>query len=196
MISKVINGQAYDVLSWQDIGDETFIVGKKIIASEESFDRVIALARGGISIAQNLADLIGVKKISVLQCESYEGIGKTKKPVITQTFTVDITHEKILLVDDLADSGETLLFVKDYLREQKAASVKIATLGVKPWTKIMPDYTAIHSKAWVIFPWETRETITTLEEIWTQKGNSTDLIEENLGKLGYSKDQIETFLTS
>lgn len=194
MTAHTIHDQNYEVFSWQEIGECTFKLGKKIIASGESFDRVVALARGGISIAQSLSDLINVKKISSVQSEMYTGIGtKTKAPIIVQPLAANIKGEKILLIDDLADSGETLLFAKQYLAVHGPSSVQTATLAAKPWTKITPDFYELRSEAWMIFPWETRETIITLEGIWREKEDSAAEISANLSLLGYSKDQIETF---
>jgi uncharacterized protein len=196
MISQTVHEQAYEVYSWQEIGESTFNLGKSVIRSGEKFDRVVALARGGVSIAQSLSDLIGVKKISSVQSEMYTGVYTVKAPIIVQPLAANIKGENILLIDDLADTGETLLFAKEYLAAHGPLEVKTATLAAKPWTKITPDFYELSSEAWMVFPWEMRETITTLEGIWKEKGDTRQEINENLSSLGYSKDQIETFLAS
>ena len=193
MITKTIDGQSYEVFSADEINAHLFILAKKIISSGEKYDRVVALARGGVSIAQSLSDLIGVRKISVIQSEMYSGVYETKSPIITQPLAANIKGERILLIDDLADSGETLLFAKQYLSAHGPAMVATATLSSKPWTKITPDFYELHSDAWVIFPWEVRETIETLTDIWEKKGMKVEERVKNLRTLGYSKDQIETF---
>jgi hypoxanthine phosphoribosyltransferase len=196
MISKSIDSQLYEVYSAEEINAHLFDLAKKIIASKMTYDRVVALARGGVSIAQSLSDLIGVKRISVIQSEMYSGVYETKSPIIVQPLAANIKGEQILLIDDLADSGETLLFAKQYLAAHGPASVQTATLASKPWTKITPDFYELKSEAWIIFPWEVRETIQTVSKIWAGKGLSETKIRENLVSLGYSKDQIETFYRS
>ncbi len=196
MTTTTIHGQLYEVFSPTEISAHLFTLGKTILSSGEKFDRVVALARGGVSIAQTLADIVGTKMISTLQCESYEATGKTKKPIITQPFTIDITGEHILLIDDLADSGETLVFATQFLLDRHATSVKTATFLAKPWATLRPDFYAITSKAWIIFPWETRETIISLTGIWGKKGDSLEEIAKNLKQLGFTQDQIETFAQS
>ncbi len=197
MIKVTIHNQAYEVLSWSDIGDLTFELAQKILATNQKYDRLIALARGGVSITQALGDALAVKKISVIQTEMYTGINeKTATPVVIQPLAATIKDERVLVVDDLADSGETLLFISQYLSAQAPKDVKLATLFRKPWTKVTPDFYVDDSEAWVIFPWETRETIHTLMGLWQAKGDSLVKIQANLVSLGFSNLQIETYSKS
>lgn len=196
MISQTIHDQLYEVYSPEEINHHLFDLSRKIIQDGHQFDRVVALARGGVSIAQSLSDLVAVRRISVIQSEMYSGVYETSTPIIVQPLAANIKGEKILLIDDLADSGETLLFAKEYLMAHGPSSVHTATLTAKPWTKVTPDYWQLRSEAWIIFPWEVRETITTLTGIWHEKGDAPEVIAQNLRTLGYSQDQIETFSKS
>lgn len=197
MTNVTIHDQAYAVISWEDIGDLTFELAQKILKTNQQYDRLIALARGGVSITQALADALGVKKMSVVQTEMYTGINeKTATPVIVQPLAETIKGERVLVVDDLADSGETLLFISQYLSAQAPKDVKLATLFRKPWTKMTPDFFVADSEAWVVFPWEVRETIETLYGLWHSKGDTVEQISHNLKLLGYTKLQIETYSKS
>lgn len=197
MVKKTIHDQAYEVISWDDIGELTFRLAQKILATNQKYDRLIALARGGVSITQALADALAVKKISVVQTEMYTGINeKMPTPVVIQPLASVIKDERVLVVDDLADSGETLLFISQYLCAQGPKDIKMATLFRKPWTKVSPDFYVADSESWVIFPWEVRETIQTLMAMWTSKGDHQSQIEENLQSLGYTNLQIETYSKS
>lgn len=194
MISQRLYSQDYEVLTWPEVGQHCFSLAKKIIESGEEFDRIVALARGGVSIAQSIGDLLGIKPISVIRSELYTGINSTAKtPIITESLSASIKNERILLIDDLADSGESLLFATQYLHAHGPAVIKTATLASKPWTKLEPDYYVFTSKAWIIFPWETREHIETLSQMWLQKGMQQSAVVEGLKKLGYSADEITTF---
>ncbi len=197
MITQTIHDQAYEVISWDDIGDLTFKLAQQILATNQKYDRLIALARGGVSITQALGDALAVKKISVIQTEMYTGINeKTATPVVIQPLAATIKDERVLVVDDLADSGETLLFISQYLSAQAPKDVKLATLFRKPWTKVTPDFYVGDSEAWVIFPWEVRETIQALLGLWHSKGDNLKQIHENLVSLGFTKLQIETYSKS
>jgi len=71
--------------------------------------------------------------------------------------TLSIKDKRVLLVDDVSDSGLTLQFSVQTLSLYMPAEIKTATLYIKPWTKYVPDYYAEQVNEWVIFPWETEE---------------------------------------
>lgn len=186
--------QAYEIYDWKTFGDHVFALSKQIFNSGEEFDRIVALANGGTAIARPIADYVGVREISSIQIEFYTGIGSTTKtPVITQSLPVRIKDERILVIDDIADSGETLILASTYMRQHGARDVKTATLVTKPWTKKMPDFSFHKSEAWLVFPWESRETIQLLSQIWHDKGDSLTAIHQQLKDLGFTPEEIDLF---
>ncbi|PWU22672.1 phosphoribosyltransferase [Candidatus Cerribacteria bacterium 'Amazon FNV 2010 28 9'] len=194
MTPITIHDQTFEVYSWEKFGKHVFELSKKIVESGESFDRIVALAQGGTVIARAVSDHIGVKNVSSIQISFYTGIeSKTKTPVITQSLPVTIKGERVLIIDDIADSGETLLMASEYMRWHGAEESKTATLVVKPWTKKTPDFWYHKTQAWIVYPWETRETIQLLTQIWKDKGDSGDSIVSHLQSLGYSLEEIELF---
>ncbi len=196
MISVSLYDQVYEVYTWEEIGSLTYKLANSILQEYTSIDRLIALARGGVSIAQSTADFLGVHNISIIQMESYAKLEKKQEPVITQSIAVDITGEHVLIIDDLVDTGESLVFAKKYVESLNPASVKTATITTKPWTTIKPDFSVLETKAWIIYPWETRETIETLSTIWREKRHSGEQIANDLEKMGFSSDVIKYFSES
>jgi uncharacterized protein len=79
--------------------------------------------------------------------------------LVTQELQSSIYGKSVLLLDDVADSGESLLVLRRYLLSKRPRKVTIATLYIKPWTRITPDYYVARTKAWIIFPWELVEAI-------------------------------------
>ncbi len=194
MKSVSFHNQAYELYSWQDFGDHVLALARKIIESGETFDRLIALAKGGTAIARPLADLCDIQELSSIQIEFYTGIAKTAKiPVITQSLPVKIKDERVLVIDDIADSGETLILATNYIRQHGVRDLHTATLVTKSWTKFQPDYSYHQTDAWVVFPWEARETIKLLSALWKEKGDSTEKIVAQLAQTGFSKEEIELF---
>src|SRR5258706_16112398 len=115
MKTTTIHDQAYDLYSWKEFGEQVLALSKSIIATGDQFDRIIALAKGGTAIVRPIADLCGIKELSSIQIEFYTGIEKTAKvPVITQSLPVKIKGENVLIIDDVADSGETLIMATNY----------------------------------------------------------------------------------
>ena len=195
MNTITIHQQAYELYTWEEFGQHVFAISKSIIDTGDQFDRIIALAKGGTAIVRPIADLCGIKELSSIQIEFYTGVEKTAKmPVITQSLPVKIKDEKVLIIDDVADSGETMILAIHYIKQHGASDIKTATLVSKPWTKFEPDFTYYKSEAWIIFPWEIREHIVLLSAMWKEKGDSQTQINSQLREIGFTSEEIDVFL--
>jgi uncharacterized protein len=194
MKSNVIHGQAYEYYSWEKLGEDVFTLAKQVIASGEHFDRLVALAKGGLTFSRSMVDYLAIPELSTIQIEFYTGIGTTAAtPVITQSLPVSIKDQRVLVFDDIIDKGETMKLAKQYLQYHGAKEVKTAALIQKPWTTVKADFFARPSEAWVIFPNEARETIKTLEEKWQAEGDSPSQIRQQLLQIGFSQDEVALF---
>ena len=194
MIKTTILGQKYLTLSWDETGDLTLQVAAKIIKSKQTFDRIVALGKGGLTWSRTLADYLAMDTLSTMQISFYTDVAKTnKKPKITQKLSVSVKGERILVFDDVADSGETLILAEKYLKKLGAKKVEAATLAIKTWTKYFPKYYALSSGAWIVFPHEIREVICSLKKNWTKKGWKDVQIKQNLKKIGVSDKEITLF---
>lgn len=194
MKALTFHDQAYEFYNWETLGEDIFVLAKKIIESGQKFDRIIALAKGGLTFSRSLVDYLEVEDVSSIQIQFYTGIGTTfKTPVITQSLPVSIKGENILIFDDIVDRGETMKLAVDYINYHGAKSIVTSTLIEKPWSHFKTDFYARNSEAWVIYPNEIRETISILRELWEEKGDSPEVIKENLIKLGFSKPEVELF---
>lgn len=194
MKKTTIHEQKYLLLTWEDTGKHMLELSKKILADHKQYDRIIALAKGGLTWSRTLCDYLGLENLSSIQITFYTGIGKTvRTPVITQSLPISIKNERVLIFDDVADSGETLILAKKYAKMHGAKEVKVATLAMKIWTKFKPDYYTIESGEWIIFPHEVRETITLLSSMWKERGDSPVAIKKQLAEIGISTDEIDLF---
>ncbi len=126
---------------------------------------ILGISRGGWIPARLLSDMFEASYplkrgripsiLATMQIRFYTGISETHaRPVISQDVIVDIHQKKILLVDDLADSGESLQCALEYLNLKDPKEVRIATLLYKPWSKVKPHYYVEEATEWVIFPHE------------------------------------------
>lgn len=117
------------------------------------FKSIIALARGGLTIGTHLSHLLKAH-LTILSISSYEN--KQRGKVIQfNTSYIKPLMGKILLVDDVSDSGESLSLVKEHLAIT-GLEVRTATLFYKPHSIIKPN-TYIHEVSndqWIIFAWE------------------------------------------
>jgi len=155
MSEPVLIDPEREVLSWERFGESNRELAAIIHMSGFRPDLVVAIARGGMLFAGGLAYALGVKACDALNIEFYTGVGETlsEPTVLKPMLDADaLSGARVLLVDDVADSGRTLRLAVDLLTEQ-AAEVRSAVLYTKPTTIIQPDYTWATTDRWITFPW-------------------------------------------
>lgn len=194
MTTTTFHDQTYEYYPWAQLGEDVFKLAQNVAKSGKKFDRLIALAKGGLTFSRSLVDYLDIPEVSSLQIEFYTGIGETAKtPVITQSLPVTVRNERVLIFDDIVDTGETLKLAVQYLKYHGASEISTATLVSKPWTTFSADFSVRDTKAWVIFPHETRETIQLLGQMWAKKGDSPEKVSKQLLEIGFSKPEVALF---
>lgn len=144
-----------EILTWPRFGESNRELATTIWESGYRPDLVIAIARGGMLFAGGLAYALGIKACDALNIEFYTGVGQTlPEPAILKPHldAESLDGARILLVDDVADSGRTLRLAVDLLAE-RSLEVRSAVLYTKPTTIIQPDYTWAVTDRWITFPW-------------------------------------------
>ncbi len=170
----------YEVPTWNQIYDRLLLQAQKIHGSNFKADLIVAIARGGLIPARIFTDLLQTKELTTITIQYYVGIGKTRtQPLIKQCLTTPLAAKKVLLVDDISDGGKSLQLAKEHLRELGAAEIKIATLYRKPKTQTPPDFCEKETDCWVVFPWDTKETIRKI----LQTAPSKDAASQEIAKL-------------
>jgi len=102
--------------------------------------------------------MLKVYRVASIGVVFYAGAGKTmEKPKLTQELNVDIRGKRVLLVDDVADTGESLILAKEKVLVLNPSELKVATLNYKPKSKIKPDFFVEETLKWLVYPWEIRE---------------------------------------
>ena len=125
-----------------------------------------------------------INKVASLGIKFYSGINqRIQKPEIYQNFPVKVKGEKVLLFDDVADTGQSFIFTKEHLQKNGVKSITTASLFYKPHSIFKPDYYGFSTSAWIIFPYEAIEAMTFLKKKWLKKGLSIDQIKARLIKL-------------
>ena len=143
-------------ISWSEYGNLAEALAEKIRARGRHYDLVVGIARGGIPVAMVVSDHLDVK-IDFVNVKSYNDIGKRTPPRILSTLVEGVKEKDVLLVDDLVDQGDTLVFMKKYLSDQNPKSLETAVLFRKPWSTVEPDYFLETVSEWVVFPFELGE---------------------------------------
>jgi hypothetical protein len=126
---------------------------------------IVGISRGGLVPARILSDILDVKRVGVLGVSFYKAIGRPDKaPLISQELTMDLKGKRVLVVDDIADSGRSLAVAKEYILKRGAKEARTATIHYKPGSAPKPDYFVVTTTAWVVYPWEQHEMERELEK--------------------------------
>lgn len=134
--------------------------GQEIINSTFVPDVIVGVSRGGWVPARILCDLLNAPALANIGVEFYTGIGETKsRPRLAQPLSLTVSGKKVLLVDEVAETGGTLKLAKEHILREGAEELRTVTMYTKPWSLIKPDYYEKRTSRWIVFLWETRETI-------------------------------------
>ena len=155
-------------------------------------NQIVAIARGGLTFGHLLSDLLRIP-VATFAIQSFTDIQNQGEIKITEPLKSPISGKHILLVDDVADSGKTLERALSYLTGFKPEKITTVTIFYKPHSVYRPDFFAkqIPNPQWIIFPYETTETILSITKSMGNKGATKADIQDKLMSLGYTTDQIK-----
>lgn len=182
-------------LTWSDIEASLLALADSINESGYRPDMIVGIARGGWVVARILSDLLDVRDLASIKIEFYRGVDeKVKVPKITQPISASPKGKIVLVADDVADTGESLILAQRHLIDQGARAMKVATIHYKPWSKFRPDFYFLETDDWIMYPWEIRETMDYLIKIWREETTDLDQLKERLASTGISRGIIDRFV--
>ncbi len=190
-IDAVTNGarmsatREYIAPSWDHIYEMLVDLALMIRHSGFKPDLIVGVSRGGWAPGRILSDLLENTHTVNVKIEFYLGLGKTaRKPVVTQQISEDISNKHVLVVDDVADTGESLKVALDHVREKGPSEVRTATVYYKPHSIFKPDFFASSTTNWIIFPWERLEATILLLDEAKAEGRGVDSVRQILERCG------------
>lgn len=149
-------------LSWQAFGTASRQLAETIAADGFRPDIILAIARGGMFIAGALGYALSVKNLYLVNVEFYTGEGTTlDMPVMLPPVpqAVDFSARKVLIADDVADSGKTLELIRTFV-EEHVDEARTAVIYEKPRSMVKCDYVWRRTEGWIDFPWSADEPVT------------------------------------
>ncbi|MGI8664089.1 MAG: phosphoribosyltransferase [Acidimicrobiales bacterium] len=150
-----------EILTWQLFGDATRALAQQIVDDHFEPDIVLAIARGGLTVAGALAYALAVKNCFAMNVEFYTGVDeRLDVPVMLPPMLdlLDMRGLKVLVADDVADTGKTLELVRSVIVEH-VAEARCAVLYQKPRSVIDAEYVWRHTDRWINFPWSTQPSV-------------------------------------
>ena len=147
-------------LSWENVEEAARRIIEQMRADNFVPDIIISIARSGLIPAALISYVTGNKELYVIKIDfsKSQKISHRQdlrdKPKISQELSKDIEGLKILVVDEMVVSGETLKMVSSYMTMKHPRAVKYCVLYKQPWSQFAPDYFGEEVRAWPVFPWK------------------------------------------
>jgi hypoxanthine phosphoribosyltransferase len=153
---------AHEILSWELFGTASRELAVQIHEDGYRPDLILSIARGGLFVAGALGYALDVKNLHVMNVEYYTGVDeRLDMPVMLPPVPVlvDLADARVLVADDVADTGATLALVKNY-GLPRVAEVRCAVVYEKPATTVNCEYVWRRTKRWIDFPWSVEPPVT------------------------------------
>lgn len=151
-----------EVLGWDQFGEASRELAQTVVDSGFEPEVVVAIARGGLLLAGSISYALGAKACGALNVEFYTGVGTVlPEPVVLPPMIDEgaLAGKRVLLVDDVSDSGRTLAKVVELISAW-GAEVKTVCLYTKPRTILAPDFEWRRTDKWITFPWSSLPPVT------------------------------------
>lgn len=179
----------FQKISWKEFERNCFKLAHRIKTLPDKIDTIVAISRGGLVPARILSDLLSMY-ISHITISSYNDLKQKKETVITESPSRSFRNETILLVDEVSDSGKTFKRALSYFSNFHIKKIYTLAPYLKPKSKFVPDFWAVKSPDWFIFPYELKETVNAFKKMYkTEK-----LVIKKLQDVGYTNWEIDNLL--
>ena len=144
-----------EVLTWELFGTAARELAQTVVDSCYQPDLIMSITRGGMLPAGTMSYAMGIKNLHIINVEFYTGVEeRLPLPVLLPPVpaAVDLSGQRVLIVDDVADTGETLRMVRDFCAAH-VAETRTAVLYEKSQSVVKCDYVWKRTDQWIAFPW-------------------------------------------
>jgi hypoxanthine phosphoribosyltransferase len=151
-------------VTWDEVEEWSKTLSDKIRNSGWQPDIIVAISRGGYVPARLVCDRLVVGELVSLQVTHWPSAAQMAKEAgVKYPLNYDMAHKKVLIVDDIADTGESIIIAKDHLWTScRPDEVRVATLQwLSESSKVRPDFYTEEVKGWVWYqyPWTRLEDV-------------------------------------
>jgi len=152
-----VGGVRVRFISWPEAIEMSEALGRKVLESGFKPEIVLAVSRGGLVPARIVSDILDVDNV-VAAAVKYWALAerRAERPVLYHGVEPSIVGgKKVLVVDEVADTGATLKLIVDLLNVMGVAEVRTAVLHVKSTSSLTPDYYVerVAEWVWISYPW-------------------------------------------
>jgi hypoxanthine phosphoribosyltransferase len=151
-----------EAVSWNAVATLAHRLAAKIVDSGYNPDLIVAIGRGGYVPGRLLSDWLGIMDLTSFKIEHYRHAEKQRAARVRYPLPESVAGRRVLLVDDVADSGETFAVALAHLAERgPPAEARSAVLHYKTVSPYRPDYFArtVRDWRWILYPWAVMEDV-------------------------------------
>jgi len=168
MVTKVVRVNT-KLVSWDEVINWAYELSEKIKNSGWFPDIIIAISRGGYIPARMVCDFLDIHDLVSIQVLHWGKAAEiTAKAHVKYPIKIDLKEKKVLIVDDICDTGDSIIVAKEYIRENCfPKEIKTAVFQwISSVAKIKPEYFVDEVKDWVWYqyPWTRAEDTTNFVE--------------------------------
>lgn len=174
-------------IDYAEFNGMCFALAEKLSGKE--YDWIVEISRGGAVAARILSDFLDIPILTV-GIKSYHGIGEQGVVEIFQPLAVEIQGKRVLLVDEICDSGKTFVAALKHIEGLMPKKIDTAVLHVKPHSIFKPDFMVEETSDWVVYPYELRETVKALRNYWSVDEDLKSRLGEYFVRCGLSEKQL------
>lgn len=186
---------SFEYVGWERLYELCFRLYERITRTDFVPDAIIGIARGGWVPARILSDLFFMNETANVKVDLYRGIfARDKGAKVSQSIPDECEWDDPLVVDDVSDSGESMIAALDHLRDRGLNDMKTACLHMKPGTNLVPDFYVEETSSWIVYPWELKEFVFTYATQIAEEDASLEDMEQDLLDLYLPLHYVRFFL--
>ena len=158
-------GMCCEMVSWQRVERMAQDLALRIRRDGFAPDLIIAIGRGGWMPGRLLSDYLGIANLTEFKVEHYTATQRHKEARMRYPLSADPTGQRVLLVDDVTDTGDSFAVALDHIRSKgEPAELRTLALHHKTISPYVPDYygAKVAKWRWIIYPWAVVEDFTAL----------------------------------
>ncbi len=172
-----------ELVTWDTVYELARRLAHRIRGSGFAPDMIVAIGRGGYIPGRILSDYLNIMDLSSFKIEHYRGTQKSPVTVVKYPLSANVDGRRILLVDDVSDTGDTFDVAIKHIEERgRPEEIKTVVLDYKTVSRLVPDYYAreITEWRWIIYPWAVIEDLTSIARAMTPRPQSIEALAERL----------------
>ncbi|WP_376796839.1 phosphoribosyltransferase [Thermogemmatispora sp.] len=139
-------------LSWEEVAHLSRKLGEAL--AQEQIEAIVGIARAGLFPATLVACALRLDLYPVRVSRRLQDEVRFSSPVWHVPLVAEVAGKRVAVVDEIADSGETLTLVAEQARALGAAQVVTAALVSHSWARPQPARVALLTDELVVFPWD------------------------------------------